>query len=118
MNYWYRALFWLIAIVGLAASAFSQQKIIQLPQDNPMSQIKPGPGEEMVRTNCSVCHSTDYIVRQPRMDASRWAAEVTKMIDVFGARINTSDAKTIADYLAKNYGPAAEAEKRKSGNGN
>ena len=112
MKNWNRQLFWLVVIASLVASAFAQQKTINLPQDNPMSRIKPGSGEETVRMYCSACHSTDYIVRQPRLDASRWAAEVTRMIDVFGARINSSDAKAIADYLAKNYGPEQAADKR------
>ena len=69
----------------------------------------------MVRRNCTICHSTDYIVRQPHLDAQHWDAEVKKMIDVYGAPINDSNAKAIADYLAKNYGPDAAPEKKTEG---
>ncbi len=38
------------------------------------------------------------------MTAKMWEAEVTKMIATFGAPIDPPDAKTIIDYLARNYG--------------
>lgn len=90
--------------LSLASPILAQQKSIKLPVDSPMSQLNQGPGREIIHRNCLVCHSTDYIVRQPRLDAMHWEAEVTKMITVFGARIDDSDAKLIAEYLAKNYG--------------
>jgi len=88
----------------LVGAARAQKKSIRLPEDNPMAQLKPGPGAEATHDHCFICHSTDYIVRQPRLDAKHWQAEVNKMIKVFGAPISESDAKAIADYLAKNYG--------------
>ena len=98
------------ALLALATVAFAQKTSIQLPPDNPVSQIKSSPGDAVVRKDCSFCHSTDYIVRQPHLTAEQWEAEVTKMIGVYGAPISPADAKTISDYLAKNYG----AEKTKS----
>ena len=56
--------------------------------------------------NCGACHSLDYIqMNSPFLNATGWNAEVTKMIKAMGAPISDSDAKTIAEYLAKNYGP-------------
>jgi hypothetical protein len=91
----------------LSAPAVAQESSIQLPPDNSVSQLKAGDGVEAARRQCAVCHSTDYIVRQPPFDAQRWDAEVKKMITVYGARITDADAKIIADYLARNYGPPA-----------
>ena len=99
-----RQTLWAAVALSLAAAVAAQQISIKLPEDNALSQLKPGPAEEIVRRNCSLCHSTDYIVTQPHLDASRWESEVTKMIQVFGAPINSSDAKIIAEYLAGNYG--------------
>jgi mono/diheme cytochrome c family protein len=111
MNDRQRPLIGLVAVLGLAAPApgvipapVAQETAIQLPPDNPLSQLKAGAGSEAARRHCAVCHSTDYIVRQPRFDAGRWDAEVKKMITVYGARISDADAKIIADYLAGNYG--------------
>ncbi|HYP58146.1 MAG TPA: cytochrome c [Beijerinckia sp.] len=62
-------------------------------------------GREAVETNCTACHSLDYIrINAPFMDHKMWEAEVTKMINAFGAPITPDDAKMIVDYLAKNYG--------------
>lgn len=67
--------------------------------------LKPGPGEDVVAANCNVCHSLDYIrINTPFMTGKMWEAEVSKMINVFGATIEPVDAKTITDYLSRNYG--------------
>ncbi len=105
-----------IAMV-LGASVFPQVRSIELPADNAMAEIKPGPGVEVARANCIACHSTDYIVRQPRSDAKRWEGEVKKMISVYGAPISEADAKVIVAYLATVYGPvqAIAAKETKPG---
>lgn len=107
---------YLATALALATAAGAQKTSIQFPPDNSVSQIKSGPGDDAVRKNCSFCHSTDYIVRQPHLTAQQWDAEVKKMIGVFGAPISAVDAKTIADYLAKNYGAeSADTKKPESG---
>jgi sulfite dehydrogenase (cytochrome) subunit B len=68
-------------------------------------ELKPGTGLEAVQDNCRTCHSLDYVpMNSPFLDAKGWDAEVTKMIKAYGAPIDEADAKTIAAYLAKNYG--------------
>jgi len=103
--------------LNLATGVVAQRETIKLPPDNSVSQLKTGAGEDTVRRNCVVCHSTDYIVRQPRLDASQWEGEVKKMINVFGARISDPDIKIIADYLVKNYGPEDKANDQKARSG-
>ena len=103
----------LMVMVCLGARA--AEKSIRLPDDNAMAQLKPGPNVDVVRTNCIVCHSTDYIVRQPGSDAKKWEGEVQKMIKVYGAPISERDAKAIAEYLATAYGEAGEKDEKKTG---
>ena len=68
-------------------------------------QLKPGPGLHKVQTNCGACHSLDYVqMNSPYLNAASWDAEVTKMINAFGAPIDPADAKIIAVYLKNNYG--------------
>ena len=68
-------------------------------------KLKPGEGVDTVQNNGAACHSLDYVLmNSPFMDAKTWTAEVTKMKAAFGADINDTDAKVIADYLTKNYG--------------
>lgn len=103
-----------LAIVALSVACTAlagepKEKQITLPPDNALGDLKPGPGVETVRNNCVACHSTDFIVLQPRSDAKQWEAEVRKMITVFGAPISEADAKVIVQYLATAYGPAPKA---------
>jgi mono/diheme cytochrome c family protein len=66
--------------------------------------LAPGPGLDAM-ANCAACHSLDYIrINAPFLTRKAWEAEVAKMITVFGAPIDPADAKTIADYLTRNYG--------------
>jgi mono/diheme cytochrome c family protein len=73
--------------------------------DEPQITLKNAPGRDAVEGNCAACHSLDYIVtNSPFPSAALWDAEVKKMINAFGAPISPADAKTITDYLVKNYG--------------
>jgi len=90
------------AVVGaaittiVAGSAAAEEKSVQL---------KPGPGLDKVESNCSGCHSLDYVpMNSAFLNAAGWDAEVAKMINAFGAPIDQADAKVIADYLKSNYG--------------
>lgn len=94
-----------LAPLALALVAAAADKTITLPEDHAYAELKPGPGVEATRTHCLTCHSTDYIVMQPRGDAKQWQAVVTKMIKVFGAPIGDQDARAIVEYLAATYGP-------------
>lgn len=70
--------------------------------------LKDGPGHETVENTCSICHSLDYIrTNSPFMTPQIWEAEVNKMINAYGAPVSPEDAKTIIDYLVKNYGKPA-----------
>lgn len=92
--------------VLLVTAASAQDKRITLPPDHAYGSLTSAPGSEVTQTQCQFCHSTDYIVMQPRGDAKQWEGVVTKMIKVFGAPVTDADAKTITDYLARAYGPA------------
>ena len=95
----------LVAAAASAASAVAAaDKTIPMPPDHPYATLQPGPGVEITRQQCASCHSSDYIVMQPRGNAKQWEAVVTKMIKVFGAPVSTQDAKTIVEYLARQYG--------------
>ena len=91
----------LLVLTGLAAAA---DTTISMPPDHEYATLKPGAGVEVTRQQCVSCHSTDYIVMQPRGSARQWDGVVTKMIKVFGAPVNDQDAKTIVEYLATQYG--------------
>ncbi len=91
-------------VTALPLTAAAQTKAITLPPDHAYGDLTPGPGVELAQRACRSCHSTDYIVMQPRGDAKQWEAVVTKMIKVFGASISDEDAKAIVRYLSTAYG--------------
>lgn len=68
-------------------------------------QLKSGEGVEIVEQNCITCHSLDYIqMNSPFLDEKGWTAEVTKMVNVFGAPVEEADQRKIVEYLIANYG--------------
>jgi len=77
-------------------------------------KLKPGAGVEVVQRDCAVCHSTDYIqLNSPFADHKMWEAEVTKMINAFGAQVRSEDIAVIVDYLTRNYGALPSAQPHK-----
>ena len=95
-----------VSLGMLAPVARAQERTITLPADSAYATLTPGPHRELAQTQCQFCHSTDYIVMQPRGDAKQWDAVVTKMVKVFGAPLSDADARAIVEYLAAAYGPA------------
>jgi sulfite dehydrogenase (cytochrome) subunit B len=78
--------------------------VYNLPEET--AAFKPGPNLEVVKNNCSGCHSADYVKTQPQNVKSKkdfWQAEVTKMIKVYGAPIDDADVPKIVEYLAATY---------------
>ena len=90
-----------IFAVALLAIAFA----VPAAAGEDLVQLKKGPGLDKVETNCGACHSLDYVQMNSRfLSAAGWEAEIAKMTNAFGAQIDQADAKSIADYLNKNYG--------------
>lgn len=96
------------ALIGLSfpLTVCAADRTIALPADDAYAALTDGPGAQITRNSCGFCHSTDYIVMQPRGDAKQWEGVVTKMISVYKAPISEADAKAIVEYLAAGYGAA------------
>ena len=94
-----------LGLMALPALAAGEGKTIEQPPDHPYAALEERPGVQLTRNSCGICHSTDYIVTQPRGDAKQWEGVVTKMLKVYGAPISEADAKAIVEYLATAYGP-------------
>ena len=87
---------WLALALMAAASARAEEQLVPL---------KEAPGQQVVEDNCGSCHSLDYLRSNSLfLDRKGWQSEVTKMTNAFGAPVTPEDAKTIVDYLVKNYG--------------
>jgi mono/diheme cytochrome c family protein len=69
---------------------------IQLPPKS--ATLKAGPGEDLARARCPICHSADYVYTQPPLPAAKWKAGVEKMGKVFGCPIPDADVDALAKY--------------------
>jgi mono/diheme cytochrome c family protein len=92
-----------VAAFGLVAAS-AVPVVYKLPEET--AAFKPGPNLELVKANCTGCHSSDYVNTQPRgakFKKDFWQAEVTKMIKVYGAPIEDADIPKIVEYLTATY---------------
>jgi len=95
-----------LAIAAIAASGLVTAAPVDYRLPEETAAFKPGRNLEAVRNNCTGCHSADYIATQPSGQKNKkdfWQAEVTKMINVYGAPIGEADVPAIVDYLASTY---------------
>ncbi len=61
--------------------------------------LPEAPGKNEFQSYCGICHSLKYITAQPRFPRATWEAEVHKMVEKYGAPVDTSVSKVIVDYL-------------------
>ncbi|MGH6765042.1 MAG: c-type cytochrome [Bradyrhizobium sp.] len=91
-------------IGGYGAAAGAKPVTYKLPDET--AAFRPGPNLDVVQSNCTACHSADYVATQPRGPKFKkdfWQAEVNKMIKIYGAQIDDADVGKIVDYLAATY---------------
>ncbi len=62
-----------------------------------------GEGKGLVQAYCTACHSLAPIMHHSGFTASQWAAEVTKMREVYAAPIDETTAAQITEYLQNHY---------------
>lgn len=105
-----------LVLLAIPWFVVASEKTIQLPPDNAYAKLTAAPGVKMTQAKCGLCHSTDYIVMQPRGSAAQWQAVVTKMIKVYGAPVNEEEAKKITAYLTSAYGKAGSEDQGPKGN--
>jgi len=76
------------------------------PQKPPLSAetepvLPAGEGGQIVEQHCSLCHDSRLIVQQ-RLSETQWTKEIAKMKS-WGAPIDESEAKRLADYLFEHF---------------
>ncbi|GAA4463880.1 hypothetical protein GCM10023093_13170 [Nemorincola caseinilytica] len=58
-----------------------------------------GPGKTEFTSYCGICHSLRYVTEQPDFPRKTWEAEVQKMVEKYGAPIDSATCTKIVDYL-------------------
>ncbi|BAU22493.1 sulfite:cytochrome C oxidoreductase subunit B [Caldimicrobium thiodismutans] len=93
-----------LILVSGVSWAISQDSVKSIELPPIQVELKAGKGKEKVETYCNICHSTDYIIMQPKFSKNKWSEIVNKMIKVYGAPIPEPDVEVIINYLTINYG--------------
>ena len=89
---------------GMTAATLAKPVTFTAPSETSTLKKTADPGYLRTDALCVSCHSRDYITTQPTGKGKEfWAAEVTKMVTVYGAPIPEPDRATIAEYLAATY---------------
>ena len=87
---------------GRAGPALTLKSVkVDLPDSGRMFS---GAGSDAINNNCLSCHSAGMILNQPNLPKAAWEAEVSKMINVFKARVAQQDVPAIVEYLTRTKG--------------
>jgi predicted secreted protein len=100
-----RALFLGFSALALSSAALAARPVryVPLPEAIP-ADIAGSDGDVIVR-NCTACHSLEYIATQPRgKGAQFWRDAVAKMITVYKAPIEPTEAEAVSAALAEKFG--------------
>jgi sulfite dehydrogenase len=100
-----RRLLWsapLLALLTLPALA-APLKITLPPEPLTLKEI---PGAELAKSQCLICHSSEYMSSQPALPRAYWKGAVGKMQAKFGAAIAPEQVDPLVDYLVKAFGKA------------
>ena len=90
------------ALVLVGSVAWAGPPAIELPPGT--TALAPGPGAEIARGQCLICHSADFITTQPpQADRAFWIAELDKMKKL-GAPFTSVQRPVLLDYLVHGYG--------------
>lgn len=92
-------------LVSAAALDAAPLKSMHVELPPGVTPYPDGPNVAAANRNCLACHSSDMVLVQPPLSRAQWAAEVTKMRNVYKAPVNEADAALIVDYLAATRPP-------------
>ena len=89
--------------VAMTASAHTAAPVsVTLPA--PVEAFPGGDEADAARRRCLACHSSDYVYMQPKLTRAQWTAEVTKMVNAYGATVPAPEVTPIVDYLLTQNG--------------
>lgn len=98
----------LVLISSLFLSLSANASKVQIDKE---TGLKIAPGMEVVKANCTACHSAKFITLQ-RGDRETWSSMIKWMQDTQGLwQFDAKTEDTILTYLETNYAPN-EASRR------
>jgi cytochrome c5 len=82
---------WVPVVLVLASGAASGQ------------QLPPGPGADVLKSRCVICHESDIITSQ-KLSLTGWTNSINKMVR-WGSQVTPEERDTLQPYLAMHFGP-------------
>ena len=70
-------------------------------------QLPPGPGSDVLKSKCVICHESDIIASQ-KLSLTGWTNSINKMVR-WGSQITAEERDVVQPYLAANFGPKPAA---------
>jgi cytochrome c5 len=69
--------------------------------------LPAGPGADLLKSRCVVCHESDIITSQ-KLSAAGWTNSVNKMVR-WGAQVTPEERDVLVPYLAAHFAPRPAA---------
>ena len=70
-------------------------------------QLPAGPGAEVLKSRCMICHEADIITSQ-RLSLTGWTNSINKMVR-WGSQITPEEREVLQPYLAQHFAPRPTA---------
>jgi mono/diheme cytochrome c family protein len=95
---------------AVAISAHAQQDQQKQQNQQKQQQLPDGPGKEAMQRVCSGCHGAEIVIGRG-LTRDGWTQVVTEMIER-GAQGSEDDFGQIVEYLATNFPPKSDTNKK------
>jgi mono/diheme cytochrome c family protein len=105
----------LAGAVAIGAHAQQNGQNQQNQKTQQKQQLPDGPGKEPTERVCSACHGAEIVIGRG-LTRDGWTQVVTEMIQR-GAQGSEDDFAQIVDYLATNFPPKSDANKKPDNGG-
>ena len=66
-------------------------------------QLPPGPGYDVLKSRCVICHESDIITSQ-KLSLTGWTNSINKMVR-WGSQITPEERAVLQPYLAQHFAP-------------
>ena len=66
-------------------------------------QLPPGPGADVLKSRCVICHESDIITSQ-KLSLAGWTNSINKMVR-WGSQITAGEREVLQPYLAQHFAP-------------
>jgi cytochrome c5 len=76
-------------------------------------QLPPGPGADVLKTRCLICHEADIITSQ-KLSLTGWTNSINKMVR-WGSQITAEERAVLQPYLAQHFSPKPVASHPNAG---